>query len=250
MKKTLSVIAVAVALAFGFSACEGDDLGLLGHINLTTSNAIGDQAYTNDQTFEFHSAICNANFSNVAIHIDSLDIDTVLNGNLGAVFVGLTDNLLSADDFNNITYPLCGINLRDTVPGTYNFTYNIDWSFIESIDTTSLNKLITSGLAVSGSLGNLFAVVADENSFYVAVAGNINITEFGGNGSLVKGSLNNLMCIYVTRAHLETLRAMPASQRESLNLLTEFPFLTFNGNMESRRASIETVMQALENMDE
>lgn len=250
MKKTLSVIAVAVALAFGFSACDGEDLGLLGHITLTTSNAIGDQAYTADSTFEFHSAICNANFSNVAIHIDSLDIDTVLNGSLGAVFVGLTDNLLSADEFTNITFPLCGINLRDTVPGTYNFTYNIDWSFVEMIDTTSLNKMITSGLAQAGNLGNLFTVVASENAFYVAVAGNINVTEFGGNGSLVKGSINNLMCIYVTRDHLETLMAMPQSQRESINMLTEFPFITFNGNMESRRASIQTVMQALDNMNE
>ena len=251
MKKTLSVIAVAVALAFGFSACDGEDFGLLGHINLTASNpCFGEQAYIDGQEFEFHSAICNANFSNVTIHNDSLGIDTTLNGSLGAVFVGLTDNLLSADDFNNITYPLCGINLRDTVVGTYNFTYNIDWSFIESIDTTSLNTLITSGLAVSGSLGNLFAVVASENAFYVAVAGNINVTEFGGNGSLVKGRLNNLVCIYVTREHLNVLREMPASQRASLNLLTEFPMITFNGNMESRRASIETVMQALEDMDE
>lgn len=249
MKKTLSVIAVAVALAFGFSACE-DDLGLLGSITLTTSNPIGDQPYAADQTFEFHSAICNANFSNVAIQNDSLGIDTVITGNLGAVFVGLTESLLSASDFNNITFPLCGINLRDTVAGTYNFNYNIDWSFIELIDTTSLNKMITSGIAQSGNMGNLFAVAASETAFYVAVAGNINITEFGGNGSLVKGGINNVMCIYVTRDHLETLMAMPPSQRESVNLLTEFPIITFNGNMESRRASIETVMQALENMDE
>ncbi len=249
MKKTLSVIAVAVALAFSFSACD-EDLGLLGNITLTSSNAIGDQAYVADQTFEFHSAICNANFSNVAIHIDSLGIDTVINGSLGAVFVGLTDNLLSASDFNNITFPLCGINLRDTVAGTYNFTYNIDWSLVEQIDTTSLNKMITSGMAASNGLGNIFVVAASENSFYLAVAGNINVTEFGGNGSLVKGNINNVMCIYVTREHIETLMRMPASQRESINMLTEFPFITFNGNMESRRASIETVMQALETLDE
>ena len=250
MKKTLSVIAVAVALTFGFSACEGDDMGLLGSITLTTSNAIGDQAYTADSTFEFHSAICNANFSNVAIHIDSLGIDTVLNGSLGAVFVGLTESLFSASDFDNITFPLCGINLRDTVTGTYNFTYNVDWSLVEQIDTTSLNKMITSGMAVSNGLGNIFVVASSDNAFYLAVAGNINITQFGGNGSLVCGSINNVICIYVTREHIETLMRMPASQRESINMLTEFPMLTFNGNMESRRTSIQTVMQALENMDE
>lgn len=249
MKKTLSVLAIAVALVFGFTACEGDDLGLLGSITLTTSNAIGDQPYAADQTFEFHSAICNANFSNVAIHIDSLGIDTVLNGSLGAVFVGLTENLLSASDFNNITFPLCGINLRDTVAGTYNFTYNIDWSLIEQIDTTSINKMITSGMAVSNGLGNIFLVASSDNAFYLAVAGNINVTEFGGNGSLVNGTINNAICIYVTREHIEQLMD-PSTDRTSINLLTEFPMITFNGNMQSRRTSIETVMQALENMNE
>ncbi|MBR4230438.1 MAG: hypothetical protein IKR83_06975 [Bacteroidales bacterium] len=249
MKKTLSVIAVAVAMVFGFSSCE-DDLGLLGNITLTTSNAVGEQAYSADQQFDFHSAICNAHLSDVHIQIDSLGIDTTLNGELGAMFVGLTDNLLSASDFDNITFPLVGINLRDTVAGTYNFTYNIDWSFIEQIDTTSLNKMITSGLSVSNNLGNLFVVAASENSFYVAITGNINVSEFGGNGSLVKGTMNNLFCIYVTRDHLETLRLMPPSQRENINLLTEFPTIVFNGNMESRRASIETVMQALESLDD
>ena len=249
MKKTLSIVAVAIAMVFGFTACE-DDLGLLGHITLTSSNAIGDQPYAADQTFEFRSAICNANFSNVAIHIDSLNIDTVLNGSLGAVFVGLTESLLSATDFDNITYPLCGINLRDTVTGTYNFTYNIDWSLIEQIDTTSINKMITSGMAVSNGLGNVFVVASSDHAFYLAVAGNINVTEFGGNGSLVKGNINNATCIYVTREHIENLAALSAEQRASINLLTEFPMITFNGTMESRRASIETVMQALDNMDE
>ena len=138
----------------------------------------------------------------------------------------------------------------DTVTGTYNFTYNVDWSLVEQIDTTSLNKMITSGMAVSNGLGNIFVVASSDNAFYLAVAGNINITQFGGNGSLVCGSINNVICIYVTREHIETLMRMPASQRESINMLTEFPMLTFNGNMESRRTSIQTVMQALENMDE
>ena len=249
MKKTLSFIAVAMVLAFGFSACE-EDLGLLGRITLTTSNAIGDQAYANDQTIEFNSAICNANFSNVAIHIDSLDIDTVLNGNLGAMFVGLTQNLLSADDFGTITYPLCGINLRDTVAGTYTFSYDINWNLVEQISNTTINKMITDGMAQSNQMGNLFVVAASETAYYVAVGGNINISEFSGNGGLVKGTVNDVTCIYVTSDHLETLMAMPASQRESINLLTEFPLVTFNGSLESRRASIQTVMQALDDMDE
>lgn len=252
MKKTLSVIAIAVALTFGFSACEEiENLGLLGNITLTASNTLGtDQPYEAGQTFEFQSAICNAHLADVHIQNDSLGIDTVLNGELGTVFVGLTENLLSAEDFDNISFPLVGINLRDTVVGEYAFTYNIDWSFVEQIDTTSLNKMITSGLAVSSGLGNVFVMAASETAFYVAISGNINISEFGGNGSLVRGTLNNVFCIYVTRAHLETLRAMPPSQRNTINLISEFPSIVFNGTMESRRASIETVMQALDNMNE
>ncbi len=249
MKKTLSIITVAIFLAFGFSACD-DDLGLLGNITITSSNAIGDQPYAADQVFEFHSSVCNANFNNVSIHIDSLDVDTVINGSFGTVFVGLTESLLNVEDINNITFPLCGINLRDTVTGTYDFTYNVDWSFIEQIDTTSLNKMITTGLVQANALGNLFAVAASETAFYVAISGNINITEFGGNGSLVNGSINNMVCIYVTRDHLETLMQMPASQRAAIDLTTEFSTITFNGSMESRRASIETVLQALDDMNE
>ena len=249
MKKTLSVIAIAVAMAFGFTACE-DDLGLLGSITLTSSNANGDQAYAADQTFNFQSAICNVNFSDYHLQIDSLGIDTTITGSLGSVFVGLTENLLSANDFDNITFPLVGINLRDTVVGQYDFNYIVDWSFIELIDTTNLNRMICDGIAYSGMLGNIFVVAASEQSFYMAVSGNINITSFGGNGELVNGTINNAVCVYITRDHLQNLMALTPEQRLSINPATEFPTLTFNGSMESRRASIQTVMQALENMNE
>lgn len=249
MKKTLSVIAIALAMVFGFTACE-DDFGLLGSITLTSSNANGDQPYAADQTFEFHSAICNVNFSNYHLLIDSLDVDTTVTGSLGAVFVGLTENLLSANDFDNITFPLVGINLRDTVAGEYAFGYPVDWTLIEMIDTTNMNRMITDGIALSGMLGNLFVVAANETSFYLAVNGNINITSFGRNGELVNGSINDVQCIYITRDHLHNLMALTPEQRLSINFATEFPTITFNGRMESRRASIETVMQALENMNE
>lgn len=249
MKKTLSVIAVAVAMAFGFTACE-DDLGLLGSITLTTSNANGDQAYAADQTFNFHSAICNVNLSNVHIQYDSLGIDTTVNGSLGAVFVGTTDNILTAEDFNNITFPLVGINLRDTVVGTYQFSYNVNWSLIEMIDTTNMNRLICDGITYSGMLGNLFVVAASEQSFYLAIAGNINVTTFGRNGETVDASINNMECIYVTRDHIRNLMALTPEQRMAINPATEFPTLTFDGGMSSRRASIETVMQALETLNE
>lgn len=249
MKKTLSVIAIALAMVFGFTACE-DDLGLLGSITLTSSDANGEQPYASDQTFDFHSAICNVNFSDFHLVIDSLNVDTTITGNLGAVFVGLTENLLSASDFNNLTFPMVGINLRDTVVGEYAFGYPVNWQLVEMLETTNMNRLITDGIAVSGMLGNLFVVAVSETSFYLAVNGNINITSFGNNGELVNGSINNAQCIYVTREHLRNLMALTPEQRMSINFATEFPTITFNGSMESRRASIETVMQALENMDE
>lgn len=249
MKKTLSILAVAVAMAFGFTACE-DDFGLLGSITLTASNANGEQPYADGQTFDFHSAICNVNVSDVHIQYDSLGIDTTITGSLGSVFVGLTENLLSADDFDNLTYPLVGINLRDTVVGTYQFGYPVNWELIELIDTTNYNRMITDGIAVAGQLGNLFVVAASDHAFYLAVNGNINITSFGGNGETVNGTINNMVCIYITRDHLQNLMALTAEQRNAINPATEFPTITFNGNMESRRASIQTVMQALENMNE
>lgn len=249
MKKTLSVFAVAVAMALGFTACE-DDLGLLGSINLTTSNANGEQAYVDGQTFNFHSAICNVNLSNVHIQYDSLGIDTVVNGSLGAVFVGTTDNLLSAEDFNNITFPLVGINLRDTVVGEYQFRYNVTWSLIEMIDTTNMNRLICDGINYAGMLGNLFVVAASNSSFYLAIGGDINVTNFGRNGETVDASINNMECIYVTREHIQNLMALTPEQRLAINPAVEFPTITFNGGMQSRRASIETVMQALDRMNE
>lgn len=237
-------------MAFGFTACDGDDLGLLGSITLTSSNVNGDQPYANDQQFNFHSAICNVNLSDAHVQVDDAGIDTTVSGSLGAVFVGTTESLLSATDFDNITYPLCGIRLNDTVTGTYTFSYNVDWSLLELIDTTNFNKMITDGIAMSGLISSIFVVASGNDAFYLGISGNVNITTFGSNGETVDGTINNVNCIYITAEHLENLMALTAEQRNSINPATEFPTITFNGSMSSRRADIQTVMNALDNLND
>jgi hypothetical protein len=255
MKKTLFVIAVAVAMAFGFTACE-DDLGLLGSINLTTSNANGEQAYVDGQTFNFHSAICNVNLSNVHIQYDSLGIDTVVNGSLGAVFVGTTDNLLSAEDFNNITFPLVGINLRDTTPQAHNGNYAIhipmvegDFSFIDSLNENNWNYYLTNtNIRIDGEPANIMVIAVSEDEFYVCYDGNIHIDEWATVGNRIQGQVQNVKAFRVTRESLPALLDLP--ERATTLLSAYLPTVTLNGVISSPRMPSEnvSVIEALDQL--
>lgn len=245
MKKSIIALAVAAMCAFGFTACEDlEDLDLVGHINLTATNPVGGtQAYADSTALNFKSAMCNVNIDSV--YIDAGEYAGTYDIHAGTVMVGTTQNLVS-NDIANITYPLCGINLRDTIVTTYPISCPVnDFSFFQYLDTADVNSLITTGLAIGDDLGNLFAVAVSEEAFYIGYSGSINITSYGRSElQRVEGTVNNVEAIYVTVSELEALVALPVDQRPT-DLANYFPHITFNGSISSMRADITTVMDAL-----
>lgn len=248
MKKTFLAIATAVALALGFTACEGgDDFGLTGHINLVASNASGEQHYAAGDSIKFKSALSNVKLDSIAITIQEAGVDTVVyDVNAGTVIVGSTDNIVTSS-FESLTYPLVGINLRGTDAKNYSISCPIDdFSFFEYLDTSDVNKLISNGLMLGEELGNLFVLAVSEHAFYIGYFGSVNISKFGVDGSTVEGTVKNLNCIYVTEDDITTIANMSEAERASINLATYFPTIVLNGEIVSRRVPIDTVIAALE----
>lgn len=245
MKKSILTLAVAAMCAFSFSACdELESLDLVGHINLTATNPTGgEQAYADSTELAFRSAMCNVSIDSV--YVDAGEMAGTYSVHAGTVMVGTTQSLVS-NDIANITFPLCGINLRDTVAGNYPISCPVDdFGFFEYLNGADVNALITSGLQIDGELGNLFAVAVSEESFYIGYSGSINITAYGRNElSRVEGTVNNVEAIYVTLPQLEALMALPAGERPA-NLAAYFPHMTFNGSISSMRADITAVVDAL-----
>ena len=245
MKKNILTLAVAAMCAFSFSACdELTNLDLMGHINLVATNPTGgDQAYADSTSLHFGSAMSNVSLDSVLV--EGGEYAGVYEINAGTVMVGTTQTLLS-NNIANITFPLCGINLRDTVAGSYAISCPVnDFGFFEYLNRANMNSLITSGLEVGGMLGNLFVVAVSEESFYIGYSGSISISTYGRNElSRVEGTVNNVEAIYVTVPELEALVAMPAGQRPS-NLAAYFPHMTFSGSISSMRADITSVIDAL-----
>lgn len=254
MKKRILVLAAAVACAFSFSACDGNIEGIfsgtdiLGHITLYTSNPTnGAQAYNGGDTLRFASAMCNANVDSV--YINAGEYSGSYDIHIGTVMVGTTDNLLT-NDVANITFPLCGVNVRDTTTGTFAISCPInDFSFFEYLDTTDYTSMINTGLAIGNEMGNLFVVAVSEEAFYLGYAGSITFTHYGGEGALVQGSVNDVDAIYVTKDQISTIANMSEAERAEINLGNYFPHITFAGEISSRRANIAAVMQALDEME-
>ena len=251
MKKRVLAIAALVACTFGFVACDGGtDLDIIGHINLYASNPVAgtigsSQVYSND-SINFKSAMCNVNIDSAWIDVEEVGVEGHYDIHAGTVMVGTTQTLIS-NDIANITYPLCGINVRDTVPGTYDISCPIEnFSFFEYLDTTNVSGLITTGLTFGEEIGNLFAVAVAEDAFYIGYSGTVTITNYGAEYMRVEGSVNNVNAIYVTVAQIEAIANMSEAERAEIGDLTSyFPHITFNGNFSSMRANIEVVMQAL-----
>lgn len=245
MKKNLLALAVAAMCAFCFSACdELEGLDLVGHINLLATNPTGgEQPYSDSTELAFRSAMCNVNVDSV--YIAEGEFAGTYDIHAGTVMVGTTQNLVS-NDVANITFPLCGINLRDTVVGTYAISCPVnDFGFFEYLNAADVNTLITTGLAIGDNLGNLFVVAVSEESFYIGYSGSVNITAYGRNElARVEGTVSNVQAIYVTVPQLEALMNMPASERPS-DLAAYFPHMTFDGNISSMRADITSVLEAL-----
>lgn len=259
MKKRFLALLTAVACLTALTSCDEDLTDIfgsddaLGHITLTTSNAMGEQSYSNDMTIEFKSAICNVNNRTIEVDIDTLGVDfdtTLLNVNAGSIFVGVSGVDVTTNTAN-INWPICGINLRDTLTGNYVIDLPVDnFDFLEYIDTTSINSMITSGLNFRGRPCNLFAVAASRDEYYIGYSGSVNITAFEGAGTLVEGTLNNVRAVYITREQIEALLAMTPEERDAVSLSTTLPRITFNGTLSSLRANMTSVINRVNELDQ
>lgn len=247
MKKRFLAIATALACAFGFSACEGDDwkdlieqTDLAGHVTLYVSNAQEGQMYQDGDSIRFKSAVSNVRFDTVII--DSLHRG--YNITAGTLLVGTRDNAITHAD-EELQPPFLGINLRDTNTGVHRINCPIDKiDFFRYLYETNVESIILSGVNLGTMVGNLFAVAYDSTSYYIGYSGSINITEFGAQNSLVVGTVN-VNCIYITNTQLEEL--VNDEQYYDMDLSDHFPTVTFTGEISSRRADIAAVVNALEN---
>ncbi len=246
MKKRVLAIAAAVTMVMGMSSCT--DTNLLGYINLEASNPVAGtvsskQAYANGDSINFMSALSNVKTDTLYISDSTIGVDTVLyNLNVGALIVGSVDNITKAD-FESLSYPLCGINLRGDEAKNYPISCPVDdLSFFKYLKNADVNTLIAKGLSYNDELGNLFAIAVSEDAFYIGYDGNVNITKFGGDGSTIDGKVENLKCIYVTIPQLEEL----VKKDDVSNLSSYFPTITINGTVSSRRLPLDTVLEALE----
>lgn len=266
MKKRLLLVATAVALLFGFSACEGESIDLtqlsgkdlLGHIHLKPSSPQrgswgmqNSDIMRNGDSLLFKSALCCVKLETEGVEGVEGDID------VGASFFGsFSDVLVNAN--NEIQFPLIGINLRDTLPQNHNGDYPInipmvtgDFSFIEDLNTNNWNYyLINNDIEVQGERPNIMIIAVDTVEFYVCFEGNIHLDEFSAVGQRVKGQVKDVKAFHITKDQIQLLLAMDESVRNNINLRTYLPTVTLNGNISSMRMASENVnvIEALEEL--
>lgn len=250
MKKTFLFLAAAVACMFGLTSCEGEqiDLGqfsgqdVLGHINLVATNVQNGQPLTEGDTIALKSAMCNVSYNFDTVYQgDSVNVN--ING--VALFVGTASDIV-ANGTTEINFPLCGINLNDTVAKTYSVNCPVDdFSALEFVHQENWNGLFLSG---SVDIENVFVLAVSEEDYFLGYQGSIVISEFSAVGGLVKGQINNVRAFYITKAQMEALWEMSDAQRAQISPLTYFSTVTLNGEISSRRANMDDVLNSIEEL--
>lgn len=259
MKKTVLTLIVAALCLPMFTSCDEDLSSILssdalGTITLTTSQAAnGEQLYGNDSTITFKSGLCNVNHRDIHIDIDTLGVDydtTLLNVNAGAIYIGV-NGVNVMENTANIDWPLFGMNLRDTVVGTYLIRVPVNtFSFLEYLDTSSINSLVAEGLTFQTLPFNLFAVAANKDSYYIGYYGSVSVNNFGSYGTMIEGTFNNVKAYYITTDKIREMLALTPEQRAATTLADELPSITFNGTFTSRRANMTSVINRVNELDE
>lgn len=254
MKKTFISLAVAAVMAFGFTSCGEIDLPVdfLGSFNLTATDVVNPGTSTQyftegNMTSSFGSAIGNA-------HADTTfdENHNVVATSCGTIIVCTSENLVTTEAGENIeiTFPLLAMNLRDTVARTFNFNFPTeDFSFVEDLKDLPISQMILQGVPYADQVCDLFALAVSETEFYLAYNGTFTITEYGSNGHMIKGTANNLKCFYLTEANFQAVQdAHQNGSTESLEAI--LPHVTLNGNLECRRAPMETILNAIEDLED
>lgn len=189
MKQKILALAMAVSALFAFSACEIDGLedlidtnSILGRIDVTTSNGQDGVTYEDGTTIRFMSSLCNAVVTDTSLY----------------TMVLATQRNLVDDNAYELSYPLIGMKLFDTVAGVYTFNHVMSYEFLISVDWKHL-------LTANDTVGNMFVMAVDEDGFYFGMNGSIEISEYNGMGTMVKGNINNLQAVYMSRSRMTAL---------------------------------------------
>lgn len=246
MKKSFTTIALAVACMFGFSACDEADLedilnssNALGHITLTTADpSEGTQAYNGGENLNFKSAVCH-------VFVDEHGVPIVDAGN---IFVGTTESVVNENV--TTTFPICGLKVYGHEAGDYAITCPVQsFDFIDQISHMGIYRLMRFGIVFANQPQNLFVLAASEDGYYIGYEGTIHVSQFGAEGELVEGTLDNVKALYITKQEFKAIANMEPGDRPQ-DLTTQFPHITFNGEISSRRVTTEQVVSALEEAPE
>ena len=151
MKQKILALAMAVSALFAFSACEIDGLdelidtnSILGKVQVTTSNGEAGVTYVDGTTLRFNSSLCNAVITDTSLY----------------TMVLATERDLVDNNEYELSYPLIGMKLFDTVAGVYNINHTMSYEFLISVDWKHL-------LTANDTVGNMFVIKFDQDGNYV-----------------------------------------------------------------------------------
>ena len=203
MKQKILALAMAVSAMFAFSACELDGLedlidtnSILGRIDVTTSNGQDGVTYEDGTTIRFMSSLCNAVVTDTSLH----------------TMVLATQRNLVDDNAYELSYPLIGMKLFDTVAGVYTINHVMSYEFLISVDWKHL-------LTANDTVGNMFVMAVDEDGFYFGMNGSIELTKYNGMGTMVEGTINNLQAVYMSRSRMTALDQRRTVILDSIEIL-------------------------------
>lgn len=203
MKQKILALAMAVATLFAFSACEIDGLedlidtnSILGRIDVTTSNGEDGVTLEDGTTIRFMSSLCNAVVTDSSLY----------------TMVLATQRDLVDDNTYELSYPLIGMKLFDTVAGVYTINHVMSYEFLISVDWKHL-------LTANDTVGNMFVMAVSEDGFYFGMNGSIELTEYNGMGTMVKGNINNMQAVYMSRSRMTALDQRRTVILDSIEIL-------------------------------
>lgn len=219
--KRLSIIMMMVLPLF-FASCEGGFEGLLGDIvSQATGNAkiyVIDDNNNSDtlrsEIFEFSLA---SNFDTV---IENVEI---------SYLVGFSSH--TSLEQTTIDFPFMFYTLSDTVAGTHYIDLQLDTAFIVNFDYEEF---------INSNRDNVMALIADEETWYVATSGSIQLTEYEGYGGLIQGEFAGVQAYELTKSAIEEIQSLYKSGNilEAIEKIEAIPVVSLSGDFNSRNIDV------------
>lgn len=219
--KRLSII-MMMALPLFFASCEG---GFEDLFNDIVSQATGDaQVYVinnNDSGDTLRSEIFE--FS-VASNIDTTIDDTEI-----SYLVGFSSH--TSLEEATIDFPFMFYTLSDTIVGTHYINLQLDTAFIANFDYKEF---------VNTNRDNVIALIADEETWYIASSGAIQLNEYEGYGGLVQGEFTNIQAYKLTKTAVEEIQDLYNSGDifAAVEKIEAIPVVFLNGDFNSRNLDV------------